>query len=135
MNKNARRGMIAGILGLASLMAASGMEMAQADSTGNFLVVSNHGEGIGKVCFTAYSSSGKELGHKCGKIANLPHRRATRYIVPTGTSYTDLSYQIDAMGLGGRKIHIELPNTKNYCFRITAGGTFHDALDKPCTLS
>jgi hypothetical protein len=125
---NTVRGAIAAGMVAMSVLLSGGV--ASAD-TGNFLLVSNKGGLIGKVCFEAYSKEKKLLGGKCDTIAT---HQATRFFLPDKTSYSILSYRFDVNPFSsGTKATFTLLNTRSYCYRVSAGNALHEATDRPCT--
>jgi hypothetical protein len=80
-------------------------------------------------CVKALDKDANEIAGDCDKVAF--HGQST-FWVPTGATKIYFEWS-DTTKLGGHAGHRTVDANQDWCFRMSAGGSVHEATDKPCT--
>lgn len=98
----------------------------------HFVRFSNKYPLIMKWCTEARDKNGKKIKIDCDQV---PVRATSTFKMPAGTDH--VAYALtDAVSTPNGDVYASgsLAANRDWCFRYTISGTFHEAKDKPCKL-
>lgn len=99
-------------------------------ATDHFVRFSNKYPAVMKWCVKAFDKNNRELKGDCDQV---PVRATSTFFVPAGADHVRFGLG-EAIDTGDGIASGTRPNTKDWCFRYTISGAFHEAKDKPCKL-
>lgn len=99
-------------------------------ATDHFVRFSNKYPAVMKWCVKAFDKNNREIKSDCDQV---PVRDTSTFFVPSGADH--IRYGLgEAVDSGEGVASGRLANNRDWCFRYTISGTFHEAKDKPCKL-
>ncbi|MFD8500993.1 hypothetical protein [Amycolatopsis sp. NPDC059657] len=99
-------------------------------ATEHFVRFSNKSLDVYRWCVRALDAQSNVLKGDCDKVGL---RQKSTFYVPTNATKIMYEYVDNTVG-GGKGGPYTVDNNKNWCFRVSFSGSFHEATEQPCTL-